>query len=333
MKKIQITFFTVLIFLTALYQSSHAEKKLAQTGFQFLSVVSDARAGGMSEAMTTYLLNSGSLFFNPACMSGMTQMVDVAFSQNKWIADIKHNTFSAAYSPAKGRYGVFGVTFMNVDYGDIQGTMVWGNTQGYIDTEILKPSAYSIGLGYSRALSDKFYVGGQLKYVKQYYGKSVISTEADGYRVKKYVESAFAVDFGTYFKTGFRSVVFGMSIRNFSGDVKLEKEAFQLPLTFKMGLSANAFDFFAQSLKESGHGLLVSIDAAHPRDYPEYINLGGEYAFRQMIFLRSGYILNHSEYNFSFGFGIQYFGINFDYSYTPFKEFDNFQKLTMRFSL
>ena len=38
-------------------------KKLAQTGFQFLSVTSDARSGGMADAMTTIHGNSVSLFF------------------------------------------------------------------------------------------------------------------------------------------------------------------------------------------------------------------------------------------------------------------------------
>ena len=32
---------------------------------------------------------------------------------------------------------------------------------------MIKPNAYAVGLGYARALSDKFSVGGNVKYVRQ----------------------------------------------------------------------------------------------------------------------------------------------------------------------
>ena len=41
--------------------------------------------------------------------------------------------------------------------------MVWDNDQGFIDTENFYPSALAIGLGYGRALSESFSVGGQVK--------------------------------------------------------------------------------------------------------------------------------------------------------------------------
>ena len=52
------------VILTLCY--SNDNKKLAQTGFQFLSVNSDARGGGMADAMTSSHNNSVSIFFNPA---------------------------------------------------------------------------------------------------------------------------------------------------------------------------------------------------------------------------------------------------------------------------
>jgi hypothetical protein len=49
-------------------------QKLAQSGFQFLSVVSDARAAAMAEAMTSLEIGSSALFFNPAGMADMTSV-------------------------------------------------------------------------------------------------------------------------------------------------------------------------------------------------------------------------------------------------------------------
>ena len=72
---------SMLIFTSLLFSSEN--KKLAQTGFQFLSVVSDARSVGMADAMTTMHSNSVSIFFNPAGLSRQNQFFDINFSSNE----------------------------------------------------------------------------------------------------------------------------------------------------------------------------------------------------------------------------------------------------------
>jgi hypothetical protein len=309
-----------------------AYKKLAQTGFQFLSVGSDARAAGMAGAMTTICSGSNSLFFNPATMTEMNNFIDFSAGQNNWIADITHNALSLAFNPAGGRYGVVGLSLLYVDYGELQGTMVWGNDQGFIPTEIFNPSSISIGVGYALALSTKFSAGGQVKYTGQQFGESVVEIgEADSLAVKKYRAFTLAFDFGTLFKTGFKSFEFGMSVRNFAGEMRYEDEGFQLPLTFSIGASMDILDFWDNIGKP--HTLLVSVDAVHPRSYPEYINLGIEYGYNDILFLRYGLESNRDECASNFGFGINIVGLIFDYSYTPFGVFDDVQRFTLRFSL
>lgn len=85
----------VILFVSVLLNSAiYAQVKLAQTGFQFLSVVPDARAAAMGEAMTTVQGYSSALFFNPAAMARVSSRFDVNLSQNNWIADIKHEALS-----------------------------------------------------------------------------------------------------------------------------------------------------------------------------------------------------------------------------------------------
>ncbi len=329
MKKVVLL---ILIFSIALSLTTEAKEKLAQTGMQFLSVSTDSRAAGMGEAVSTLNLKSTSLFFNPAAMANLGALFDVTFSQVGWIADIKINSFSAAFSPANGMYGVFGITVTSIDYGEIEGTMVWSNPQGYIDTEILKPSALAVGLGYARALSDKFSIGGQVRMVKEYLGKSVVPIgETGDYKVKKNLANAVAFDFGTLYKTGFKSLTIGMNIRNFSNEITYEDEGFQLPLTFKIGISMNLVDLMDQE-KYKAHELYLSIDAIHPRSHSEQLNVGMEYGFLKTFYARFGYMYNYDEYGITYGFGITKFGVSFDYSYTPFKTFDNVQRITARYS-
>ncbi|HDQ44820.1 MAG TPA: DUF3308 domain-containing protein, partial [bacterium] len=58
----------IAVILTMMTASVYSQKnqKLAQTGFQFLSVVSDARGSAMAEALTSLETGSSALFFNPA---------------------------------------------------------------------------------------------------------------------------------------------------------------------------------------------------------------------------------------------------------------------------
>jgi len=307
----------------------YSQVKLGQTGFQFLSVVSDARAGALGGAMTTVAMGSSSLFFNPANMARSDYLIDVSASYNSWIADIQHTAFSVAYYPKGGRYGVIGLSYASVNYGEFQGTMVWNNEKGYTDTETFYPTANVVGVGYARRISDRFCIGGQLKYANQYLGRSVIPVkEGDSY-VKKNLANGFAYDFGTVYRTEFRGLTFGMSVRDFSGEIKYEKESFQLPLMFRIGVSMEAFQFLGLNL--DSQELLISCDAVHPRSYPEFMNLGAEYSlFDRKLYVRGGYIINRDLEDFTFGFGVAAFGTTFDYSFTGYDIFNPVQRFTIR---
>ena len=311
-------------------------KKLAQTGFEFLSVVSDAKASATGCAMTSLEAGSSSLFFNPAGMGNMGTVLDATASMNQWIADIKHNAFSIAVRPKGGRWGVLGFSFQSVDYGDFYGTRVdKGVDQGYSDTGIFEPLAMAVGVGYAKPLTDRFCVGGQVRWVKQRLGESmipVISAEQDTTEgVAKNELTPLAFDFGTQFKTGIKSLVFGMSVRNFSKEIKYVEEGFQLPLVFNLGISMNLMDFLKEvPLKQS---LVLSVDACHFRSHPEQLRVGLDYRLMGILSIRGGYMSSEDESGFSFGTGVKYMGVGLDYAYTPYGVFDKVQRMTARFSL
>ncbi len=314
-------------------------KKIAQTGFQFLSVNSDGQAAALSGAVISLELKSSSLFFNPAGMANMPGFLDLSVSDNLFIADIHHNTVSLALRPFSGRYGVVGFSVQYVDYGDIQGTIVSpGSDAGYAKTNILTPSARAFGLGYAKALSDRFAVGGQVKYVTQDLSWSYVpvsaEVDADTGKVTNKL-SPLAFDFGTQFKTGIKSLAFGMTIRNFSQEIKYAREGFQLPLILTMGISMNLMDVLpATSMKQS---LMLSVDASHDRSHTsksaEHLMIGLDYRLMDMLSVRGGYVSGEDLNNFSFGLGVTRLGVSFDYSYTPFDFFNPVQRMTARISL
>ncbi len=336
-KRLQIVFLITIVIIGLSAPVSYSQVKWAQTGFNFLNVSSDARSSAMGDAVNSLSGYSGALFHNPAGMAEIPALLNTTFSINNYIADIRYLSFSMMVSPFEGEYGVVGVSFQSIDYGDVLGTIAWNNEKGYIDTETLNPSAVAVGIGYAKMISDRFSVGAQVKFAYQSLGKSIIPDGAS-YKTKQNVADAVAFDFGTVFKTGIESLAFGMSVRNFSKETKFEEEGFQLPLIFTLGISANLFDYI--SVPGPDQALLITLDSTHPRSHPEQVKIGAEYQFMKVLSLRGGYISSNSLDDFTFGLGlssggldISSFGFEFDYSYTPFGVLGNVQKFTARFSL
>jgi hypothetical protein len=345
MKKYIISIILTWAIIMMLVPVGYSQKlqKLAQTGMKFLSVSTDARISGMADATTAVEGYSTSMFYNPSAMAKMPGFADFSFGKIDWIADIKYVYGSAAFSPARGRYGVFGFTALSVDYGNFIGTVRDDdptNELGYIETGSFSPSAMAFGFGYSRALSDKFSVGGNVKYVIQDMGSAIIGltgAAADGnYSRKSYSASVVAFDFGVLYNTGFRSLNIGMCIRNFSKEVTYEDEGFQLPLTFRIGVAMDLLDVYPLMSKENS-SFLFSIDATHPRDYPEQVNVGLEYLFYNTFSLRLGYSAPNDEHGFSTGLGFQQAYRNkmlaVDYAYTPFGVFSDVHRFSVHFGL
>mgnify|MGYP001396457359 CR=1 FL=1 len=315
----------ILTMLSLLFSSEN--KKLAQTGFQFLSISSDARSGGMADAMTTIHSNSVALFFNPAGLSRQNQLFDINFSSNEWIAGITHDAVSFSFSPKNGQYGCLGFSLLNVDYGELQGTMVWDNDQGFIDTEKFSPSALAFGIGYGRALSENFSVGAHVKKAYQYLGNNVVPVTDSSNVVEDNVANAAAFDFGTIYITDWHGFTFGMSVRNFSEEVEYAYDSFQLPLTFRVGGSIDALSFFP-SLSDK-QSLKMAVEALHPRSHPERVNLGLEYSFMGIGQLRLGYLFNYDQRDLTYGAGVKLGPLKIDYALTPFGVFDSVSRISI----
>ena len=325
--KIIIKPLTILVLPFFLLSSAKGEdlKKVAQTGLQFLKVDMLASAAAMGGAFTMAGTGANAMFYNPAGMSGTESGFDLVTSNTSWIADI--NYIAAGIARSFGNLGTVGVSFVTSDYGDIQGTRLDASTaDGYVETDIGNVNSQAIGISYARILTDKFRVGGQVKFTSQALGANLMP---EG-ETKNNEVSGLAYDFGTIFYPGFKSLAFGMSIRNFSPQYKYEEEAFELPLTFNIGTSVNLFDFVNGP---SNSALLIAVDAVHPRDYSERVHVGAEYLFADLLAVRAGYKTNYDEEALSMGFGVKYavggIGLRIDYSYSQLGAFDGVSRITI----
>ena len=314
----------VLTLSLFLVSSSNAQeiKKVAQTGLQFLKVDMLARGAAMGGALTMPGTGASSMFYNPAGLADIKSGADFVASNTAWIAGIGYN--AAAAGLRVGTLGTFGVSAVIADYGDdIIGTRVnSSNDSGYDEVPIGDVGAQAIGISYARSLTDRFQVGGQVKFASQALGSNLMPTG----ETKNNDVSGAAFDFGTIFYPGWKSLKFGMSIRNFSQEFKYENESFELPLTFTIGTSVNIFDVIGGP---SGSSLLLAVDAIHPRDYTERIHAGLEYSLGSLLAVRAGYKTNYDEESLSFGFGVNLNVVRVDYSYSQLGVFDGISRITI----
>jgi hypothetical protein len=322
-----------LLISMLLPQNAWAVKKLAQTGFKWLSIPVGARAIGMGGAVTTLDGDLTTVFWNPAGMAHVKGS-GISFSNVAWIADINHMAASGAFR-LNDRL-VLSAKVISVDYGSINATMRANNSNGFVDLGTFSPSGMVAGVGLAAAISNKFSVGGVLKYCYEDLGTAFTSQDLAAEEITE-VEATLGVpafDLGTLFYPGFADLRIGMSLSNFSQEKSYVAESFPLPLTFRLG---TAMDVMAPLQLSSNQKMTVAVDLIHSRDYTERIHMGVEYLFNDMIALRSGYKTNYDDENFTLGAGFKHhlgpMAFEFDYAFNNFSTFNPVHMFTLGLSV
>jgi hypothetical protein len=316
MKKF-IVFLALLTFCLSI--NADAATKVAQTGVKMLDVGMGARACGMGEAFTVLGQDASALFYNPAGVGEIEGNFDLYAGQTQWIADISYINVAGVYNA--GVWGKFGFSLITPDYGEFYATRVDAAAEeGFVEIEGgIDVSAFCAGIAYAREFTDKFTVGFQAKWVTQHLGESfftAVTEEEDTVEVGRDNNLATpCFDFGLLFYPGFKSFAFGMSVRNFSPAVTYERIAFELPLTFALGVGMNILDLFGDYPDYSCN---IAADMIHPRDWDEQYHVGAELSYKDMIFLRGGYKFNYFAEGLNAGVGINVGGVKIDYSYSEF---------------
>lgn len=320
MKKV-LSIIIALVFSNILFSQS----KVGSTAAPFLNVAVGPRPVAMGGAFVATADDITGLYWNPAGIARMNGN-SAMFNHTTWFADINYNWAGAAVQ--LGDWGTVGLSINQLDYGDIEVTTL---TEQDGTGEFYSAHDLAIGLSYGYNLTDRFSIGGTIKFVQQ----KIWNTSA----------SAIALDLGVLFTSDIYGLRIGASITNFGSDMrmdgkdllvqydidpniegnndqilaKLRTDDWPLPLTFRVGLAMDVFNI-------ENHRLTVGVDALHPSDNDESLNIGAEYFFFNMLALRAGYkslLLDNSEEGLTLGFGIGYdfapgLRVFIDYAYQDF---------------
>lgn len=333
--RLQKFFFIILAFALLMTSNSYSQSKVGTTAAQFLGISVGARATALGGAFGAVADDATALYWNPSGIA-RTGISEAYISHTEWLVQTDFNW--AGLVLALDRNNAIGFHLTQLNYGEdivttIDEPMGTGDRWSAMDI--------AAGITYARNLTDRFSIGGSVKYINQ--------------RIWNESASAFAMDVGLLFITGLNDMKLGVSISNFGTEMKmdgknlsiihdldddsfgsndkiparLETDRFVLPLLFRVGLSMDV-------IRTEQNRLLLSTEAYYPNDQDPFMSTGLEYTWNDLLSIRGGYrslFMPEPIETWTFGAGLKInLGGNlvskFDYVYQEFGVFSNVQTIS-----
>lgn len=326
----------ILILTAIIGQFVFAQSKVGTTAANFLTIPVGPRASGMGGAYVALADDATALFWNSGAASRLQKSeLTVAYSQ--WLVGTNYNWAGLVFKMSDD--DAFGLSVNQLDYGE---DLITTESAPMGTGERWSAQDIAIGLSYSRNLTDRFSIGGTVKYIRQ--------------QIWHESAAAFALDVGLLFKTQLNGLSLGMNISNFGTEMKLDgKDLFQpididrklqsgnneniagslntdswtLPMMFTVGLNYSA-------IKTEEFVINIAGDAVYPNNHTSYFNLGSEFMWNNLVALRFGYnsLMKESALEgICGGLGVQYdfgpFISRIDYSYNDYGIFSQISKVSL----
>jgi len=191
----------LIILLVVTVSLSFGQNKVGTTAASFLKIGVGSRAVGMGEAYVAMARDASGLYWNPA---GIAQANggEIMFQKNNWLADVSINYMGIIF-PLYG-IGTVGVSITSLTMDDMAVTTPLepdGTGEEFTAGDV------AMQLSLARALTDRFSIGFNAKYIQQNIWHSTAT--------------AMAIDVGTLFRTQFNDMRLGMSISNYGSSMTM----------------------------------------------------------------------------------------------------------------
>jgi hypothetical protein len=276
-----------------------------------LLINSWGRSSGWGNANVAGVAGSESFYLNPAGLA-RTNQTEMVFARTNWLrgTDININNFSFTQNIGKSGDNVFGISLMSFDLGNIEITTTQ-QPDGGLGT--YKPSFMNLGFGYGRRFTNSISGGVVAR---------VISEAIPDVRT-----SGLCFDAGVQYATTLRpdkasikkdDVKFGISIRNIGPDMQTRGDGIstkaqlpdaeyestvnhrpasvQLPSLINIGA---AYDIKVDGDSTTWfHRLTPAINYNYNAFNPDFLSVGLEYSYKEILMLRVGY--NYHEGTFAY---------------------------------
>jgi hypothetical protein len=284
------------------------------TGASFLKIGVGARAIGMGSAFCAIADDVNAVHWNPAGISQVSQQA-VSAMHTQWITDISYDFVGYLY-PSK--IGTFGGSLIYLSQGKLE-----GRDENREVTGEFEASDIALTLSYGRALpvwnKATVRIGANLKLISQ--------------KIEIEQASGVAIDLGLLIRpNSLKSIQFGVSLQNLGPQMSFISEGYNLPLTMVAGAGYGI------------GGVTLALDIKQQiHEGRTDLCIGTEYLPIESLALRAGYLMNILEVStgesidnngfstpegLGAGIGFQVFGINTDFSFTPYGDLGNTQNIS-----
>lgn len=297
------------------------------SGYQFLKIPVDARAASLGESVVATAFDISALYWNPALASHMDG-IQVGFYHTAYFVDVNLEFVGVNYK-FPGSNISMGASLQTLNSGEMAVTTEF---EPFGTGEKFRLIDVAAGLTFSQQLTDLFSYGITTKYIQE----SVAGISSN----------TVAFDMGIHYAVGSTGARMGVSVRNFGLDgtpkgdlertiigpnpikVESEFEVLTPPTTFHMGF---AYDLLQSSANSSA---TISAQLNNPNDNAENWNVGAEYGWKNLLFLRTGYRFGIEEITVpSFGLGlyapISTATFKFDYAFNQLERLGTVHRLGM----
>ena len=317
--------------------AGNPEKK-GTAGAEELLIPMGARGAALAGSFLANVSGVDAIYWNPAGLANTESSVEATFSYMKYIADI-NVTYGAV--GVKTGIGSLGASFQSLSFGDIPITTEDSpNGTG----SFYSPIYMTVGATYSRAMTDRIFIGVNAKFISE----SIMQCSA----------TTYALDMGVQYKTEI-GVTLGVAVKNLGAPIQFDGENLdrdvdipdtppgspqrklrfpsqkaELPSLFEVGL---AYDI--QPMEKAN--ICIMGNYRNQNFANDQILAGVELSYDNRFFLRGGYDYGMNEgtdaaggdtYQFgpTFGFGFiqaisgnTRFGFDFAYRMVNTSYFDN----------
>lgn len=337
LKKISIAVLIVLFLATAVYAGGDRRKGTA--GAQELRIPLGSRGAALGGSFIAEVTGVESIYWNPAGLSSVRN-VEALFSYLNYIADMTYVFSGVAVSIPN--FGTIGVSGRVLNVGEL---IVTTEDQPDGTGEILNPTFVTLGLTYSRQMTDRVFFGSTVNFIFE--------------QIDRESAKGVAIDFGFQYIPGIvRGLKIGVAVKNigpnmrFSGAdlehfapalgspegserklMRTHLAAFELPSYFQIGTSLDVIN--NETMKAT-----VTASFKNNNFVDDEYNGGVEFAYKDMLFVRGGYITSQQTdylYGATFGAGLKLnmgtSNLYFDYSWGQVSSyFSHNQWLSMRYA-
>ena len=268
-----------------------------EAGLDFLRIGINAAAGAMGDAQVAASRDAFSTYWNPAGLAAATTNM-AAVSHRIWIGDVRMYDVAARFRA--GRKGAVGLAVTATDSGDLEAREAPGVPDGTFSAQFI-----SVGASYARRFGP-LRAGATAKYLRE----RIFENDATGY----------ALDAGVQLDVAQGLVLLGAALQNLGEMSTLEREATEVPTTLRVG--AAAFPFHILAAADGTRLLDVALAAEVSHLFPDALtrlHAGASLTVLDLIIVRAGFITQDELRGATFGLGLHYDALFFDYAYLPFE--------------